>query len=63
MVKKNKINTDQSLKGIKVIEKGNEVEKYYPKQIVGDTRMCSVKMVFLKISQNPQENTCARDVF
>ena len=26
-------------------------------------RMCSVKNVFLKISQNSQENTCARDSF
>ena len=25
--------------------------------------MCSVKNVFLEISQNPQENTCARDFF
>ena len=25
--------------------------------------MCSVKNVFLEISQNPQENTCARDSF
>ena len=24
---------------------------------------CSVKKVFLEISQNPQENTCARDSF
>ena len=26
-------------------------------------RMCSVKTVFLEISQNSQENTCARDSF
>ena len=26
-------------------------------------RKCSVKKVFLEISQNPQENTCARDSF
>ena len=26
-------------------------------------RMCSVKQVFLEISQNSQENTCARDSF
>ena len=25
--------------------------------------MCSVKNVFLEISQNSQENTCARDFF
>ena len=25
--------------------------------------MCSVKKVFLKISQNSQENTCARESF
>ena len=26
-------------------------------------RRCSVKKVFLEISQNSQENTCARDPF
>ena len=26
-------------------------------------QMCSVKTVFLEISQNSQENTCARDSF
>ena len=31
------------------------------KQAVG--RMCSVKKVFLEISQNSQENSCARDSF
>ena len=27
------------------------------------TRMCSVKNIFLKVSQNSQENTCARVSF
>ena len=27
------------------------------------TRMCSVKKIFLKVSQNSQENTCARVSF
>ena len=29
----------------------------------GNSQRCSVKKVFLKISQNPQENTCARVSF
>ena len=28
-----------------------------------DVQRCSVKKVFLEISQNSQENTCARDSF
>ena len=31
-----------------------------PEEVV---QRCSVKMVFLKISQNQQENTCARGSF
>ena len=36
------------------------VHTYSPEAVV---RRCSAKKVFLEISQNSQENTCARDSF
>ena len=36
------------------------INRKYSEAVV---QSCSVKKVLLKISQNPQENTCARDSF
>ena len=52
------------LKSLKIIRK--KVNMWWSYEMANSEavdRRCSIKMVFLKISQNSQENTCARDSF
>ena len=44
-------------------ERNDELEKWIVYLSEAVARRCSVKKVFLEISQNPQENTCARVSF
>ena len=39
----------------------NRIIKYSKQYLEAVARRCSIKKVFLEISQNSQENTCARD--
>ena len=47
---------------VKIIMMKNEIYKR-PVSTEAVARRCSVKKVFLEISQNPQENICARVSF
>ena len=53
LIKKNYLDENQVSIGLQIVKK-------LPKSVA---RRCSVKKVFLKISQNSQENTCARAFF
>ena len=48
------------------LHSGSYTNSTYPvniKSVEAVVQRCSVKKVFLEVSQNSQENTCARDFF
>ena len=56
-------NADQTLKGIQLQEKEGENGEKHVWEREAVVQRCSVKKVFLKISQNSQKNTCAKVSF
>ena len=54
------INTEKHAESTKNLNLTHFKQMFFSKTVV---RRCSVKNVFLKIPENPQENTCARVSF